>query len=29
VAEAQRRAAEAASAEMKKVQGVPFLPGLS
>jgi DNA-binding YbaB/EbfC family protein len=29
VAEAQRRAAEAASAEMKKVQGVPLLPGLS
>ena len=29
VAEAQRRAAEAAQAEMRKVQGVPFLPGIS
>jgi nucleoid-associated protein EbfC len=29
VAEAQRRAAEAAQAEMKKVQGGPLLPGLS
>ena len=28
VAEAQRRAAEAAQAEMKKVQGFPSLPGL-
>ena len=29
IAEAQRRAAEAAQAEMRKVQGVPFLPGIS
>ena len=29
VAEAQRRAAEAAQAEMKKVQGGSLLPGLS
>lgn len=28
VAEAQRRATEAAQAEMKKVQGFPSLPGL-
>ena len=28
VAEAQRRAAEAAQAEMRKVQGLPSLPGL-
>ena len=28
VAEVQRRAAEAAQAEMRKVQGLPFLPGL-
>jgi DNA-binding YbaB/EbfC family protein len=29
VAEAQRRAAEAAQAEMRKVQGGPILPGLT
>jgi DNA-binding YbaB/EbfC family protein len=28
IAEAQRRAAETAQAEMRKVQGLPFLPGL-
>lgn len=28
IAEAQRRAAEAAQAEMRKVQGLPSLPGL-
>lgn len=28
IAEAQRRAAEAAQAEMRKVQGLPTLPGL-
>jgi DNA-binding YbaB/EbfC family protein len=28
IAEVQRRAAEAAQAEMRKVQGLPFLPGL-
>ena len=28
IAEAQRRAAEAAQAEMRKVQGMPLLPGL-